>query len=61
MYDQIETILKNIPRRDHLFVMGDFNRKVGNLNIDYPDAIGKHTIGQANERGELSSRDFHKK
>ena len=53
MYDQIETILKNIPRRDHLFVMGDFNCKVGNLNIDYPDAIGKHTIGQANERGEL--------
>ena len=25
MYDQIENILKNIPSRDHLFVMGDFN------------------------------------
>ena len=53
MYDQIETIIKNVPRRDHLFIMGDFNCKVGNLHVNYPDAIGKHTVGQANERGEL--------
>ena len=53
MHDQIENIVKDIPRRDHLFIMGDFNCKVGNLHIDYPDAIGKHTVGKGNERGEL--------
>ena len=53
MYDQIENIVKDIPRRDHLFIMGDFNCKVGNLHIDYPVAIGKHTVGKGNERGEL--------
>ena len=33
--------------------MGDFNCKLGNLHINYPDAIGKYTIGKTNERGEL--------
>ena len=48
MYDQIENIVKDIPRRYHLFIMGDFNCKVGNLHIDYPDAIGKDTVGKGN-------------
>ena len=51
--DQIEELIKKVPMRDHLFVMGDFNCKVGNLHINYPGAIGKHTTGQSNERGEL--------
>ena len=33
--------------------MGDFNCKLGNLHFNYPDSMGKHTIGNDNARGEL--------
>ena len=32
--------------------------QVGNLHINYPDAIGKYTIGKANERGELLAKFY---
>ena len=53
LYDNIQAIVDNIPLRDHLFIMGDFNSKLGKLHNTYPSAIGKHTIGNANSRGEL--------
>ena len=56
MYDQIEAVMDKVPKRDHLFIMGDFNAKLGGLNMDYPTAVGKHTTGKANERGELLAK-----
>ena len=52
MYNQLEEIIWKVPKRDYIFVMGDLNCKVGNLNSIYPEEIGKFTIGEANERGE---------
>ena len=56
LYDQIQSIVDNIPARDHLFIMGDFNCKIGNLHANYPSSIGKHTLGNANDRGELLAK-----
>ena len=56
LYDQIEAEIKRIPLRDHLFIMGDFNAKLGGLHTNYPTSIGKHTIGEYNERGELLAK-----
>ena len=53
IYDQIEAVMDKVAKRDHLFIMGDFNAKLGDLNTDYPTAVRKHTTGKANERGEL--------
>ena len=53
IYDQIQQIIDKIPKRDHIFVMGDFNCKVGGLNTTYPKAIGKHTPGASNARDRL--------
>ena len=53
MYDQVESLVQNFPKQDHLFIMGDFNCKVGGLHTNYPDSIAKHTIGEANKRGEM--------
>ena len=36
--------------------MGDFNAKLGGLHTNYPTSIGKHTIGEYNERGELLAK-----
>ena len=56
MYDQIEAVMDKVPKRCHLFIMGDFNAKLGGLKTDYPTAVGKHTTGKANERGELLAK-----
>ena len=52
LYEQVQTIVNDIPKRDHLFIMGDFNCKLGNLHNTYPNSIGKHTTGNYNPRGE---------
>ena len=51
LYDKVQEIISNVPKRDHLIIMGDFNSKVGGLNDTFPSAIGKHTIGKYNVRG----------
>nr|XP_027214189.1 craniofacial development protein 2-like [Penaeus vannamei] len=53
LYDNIQSIVNDIPKRDHLFFMGDFNCKLGRLQNTFPSAIGKHTPSIANTRGEL--------
>ena len=53
IYDQIQLIIDNTPKRDFLVLMGDFNAKVGGLHSMYPTCIGKHTIGESNARGVL--------
>ena len=51
LYDEIQGIIDKVPKRDHLFIMGDFNARVGNLHSSYPHCVGKHTIGAWNDRG----------
>lgn len=51
-YEQLQSLVDEVPRRDELFVMGDFNGKVG--GIIEPSVIGHHsdvTRGH-NDRGE---------
>jgi len=52
LYNQVQALVDKIPQRDFLFIMGDFNAKVGGLNATYPHCVGKHTIGSSNDRGE---------
>ena len=53
-YNLIQDLLDKIPQRDDLFVLGDFNAKVGGLNSQYPDAVGMHSNVKRghNERGK---------
>ena len=51
LYDEIQKYIDATPTRDLLFLMGDFNAKVGQLNTTYPSNVGIHTIGENNERG----------
>ena len=52
LYSQVQELIDKIPKRDFVFVMGDFNARIGGLHSIYPQCIGKHNIGQHNERGE---------
>ena len=57
LYAEIQGIIDKVPKRDQLFIMGDFNARVGNLHSYYPSCVGKHTIGACNDRG-LRLADF---
>ena len=52
-YEQIQAILDKTPRRDLRILMGDLNAKVGIDNTDRELIMGKHSLGEQNENGEL--------
>ena len=51
-YEQLQTLVDEIPRRDEFFIIGDFNGKVGGINE--PSEIGQHSdVARGhNDRGE---------
>ena len=52
-YGEVEKIIRKVPRRDILIVMGDFNAKVGKQTTDeYATVVGKGGLGTGNEAGE---------
>ena len=56
-YDHLQQTINNIPQEDDLFVMGDFNSKVGGLRCSFPEVIGEFSNTQRgfNTRGESLS------
>ena len=52
LYDQVQNVIDGTSKRDFLFVMGDFNARVGGFHSIYPKCVGKFTHGTGNERGE---------
>ena len=55
-YGQLQDALDKIPSKDMLIVMGDWNAKIGK-NLSKSKIIGKHGLGERNERGD-SLEDF---
>ena len=54
-YEDLQDILELIPKKDVLFIIGDWNAKVGSQEI--PGVTGKFGPGVQNEAGERQ-RDF---
>ena len=51
-YEQLQSVLNKIPRRDIKVLLGDLNAKVGNDNAGREDIMGKHGLGVQNDNGE---------
>ena len=51
VYADMQRAIDDIPKRESLVIMGDFNAKIG-INEGHV-ACGKHGLGETNERGEL--------
>ena len=49
-YEDLQDLLEPIPKKDILFVMGDWNAKVGSQET--PGVTGKFGIGVQNEAGQ---------
>ena len=49
-YEDLQDLLELTPKRDVLFIIGDWNAKVGNQEI--PGVTGKFGLGVQNEAGQ---------
>ena len=48
-YDRLQNILDKYPEKDTTILMGDFNAKVGKVNIGYEEVMRTHGLGEASE------------
>ena len=49
-YEDLQDLLKLTPKKDILFIIGDYNAKVGSQEI--PGVTGKFGLGVQNETGQ---------
>ena len=52
-YNQLASVLSDIPRTDKLLLIGDFNARIGRDNDKWPLVMSKYGIGKCNSIGEL--------
>ena len=51
-YEELDRTLKTIPPSEQLFLMGDFNARVGADNDSWSDCLGCFGVGKLNENGQ---------
>ena len=61
-YDALDSIVRCVPSKEALFIIGDFNARVGADCEAWPSVIGHHGVGKMNENGQrlLELWSFHK-
>ena len=52
-YEDLDNLLKAVPRQDKLFVLGDFNARVGTDFQTWEGIIGRNGVGKCNSNGLL--------
>ena len=53
-YEDLRDLLELTPKKDVLFIIGDWNTKVGSQET--PGVTGKFSLGVRNEEGEKANR-----
>ena len=56
LYEDLQDLLELTPKKDILFIIGDWNAKVGSQEI--PEVIGKFSLGVQNEAGQRLTEFF---
>ena len=51
-YDRLASIIKEIPNKEQLLILGDLNARVGSDNESWPSALGKFGVGKMNANGQ---------
>ena len=52
-YDNLQSTIDKIPKKDLVIIMGDFNAKIGSDNTGREQVMGRHGEGEINANGEL--------
>ena len=58
-YEDLQDFIELTPKRDVLFIIGDWNAKVGSQEI--PGVTGKFDLGVQNETGQTKANSFAKR
>ena len=51
-YNELESVINRVSKRDILFIAGDFNAKTGSDHVNYPEIVGRYGKGVLNSNGE---------
>ena len=51
-YEELESTIREIPATEHLYLLGDFNARVGADSNSWPRSIGHFGVGKLNENGQ---------
>ena len=51
-YEELDSVIKAVPKSDYIYMLGDFNARVGKDSSSWPVSIGKYNIGRMNENGQ---------
>ena len=51
-HDQLTATISNIPIKEHLILLGDFNARVGADQGSWPSCLGKFGMGKMNDNGQ---------
>lgn len=51
-YEDLNSTLDNLPSSEHLYLLGDFNARVGRDHTSWPICIGHFGIGKLNDNGQ---------
>ena len=53
IYEELTNVIDSVPRRDKLFLLGDFNAHVGQNYTSWCKVIGPHGVERKNANGTL--------
>ena len=48
-YEELDVAIGNIPKTEQLYILGDFNTRVGAHHEAWPTCLGHHGMGKMNE------------
>ena len=52
-YESLNVAISAVPYKHRLFVLGDFNARVGRDHITWSGILGHHSVGNENSNGSL--------
>ena len=51
-YEELDCAIKKLPTNEHLYLLGDFNARIGTENAARPRCIGHISVWRLNDNGQ---------
>ncbi|XP_068720637.1 craniofacial development protein 2-like [Montipora capricornis] len=52
LYEALDATIKSVPNKKGLYILGDFNARVGAHHKAWPTSLGRLRVGKMNENGQ---------